>query len=69
MADDSSPANVLCKRFGPKIWLALITFLFGLTTLCIAFVSNHTGLVAARVMLGVAEAGIMPGITYTLSTL
>ncbi|KAF8537536.1 major facilitator superfamily domain-containing protein [Trichophaea hybrida] len=44
------------------------TFLFGLITPCIAFLSNHIGLVAARVILGVAETGIIPGIIYTLST-
>ncbi|KAI5818279.1 major facilitator superfamily domain-containing protein [Pyronema omphalodes] len=62
------PANVLCKHFGPRVWLSLITFLFGIITLCIAFVDNKKSLIAARVCLGVAEAGIMPGITYTLST-
>ena len=36
--------------------------------MCIAFVENKNGLIAARVILGVAEAGIMPGITYTLGT-
>ena len=64
-----SPANVLCKQLGPKIWLATITFAFGIITMCISFTRSKGGLVAARVFLGMAEAGIMPGITYALSTL
>ncbi|KAG2220157.1 hypothetical protein INT45_013855, partial [Circinella minor] len=62
------PTNILCKKFGPRIWLSLITFMFGLLTMCIAFCTSFGSLTAARAMLGVAEAGIMPGISYMLST-
>ena len=36
--------------------------------MCIAFCTNFGGITAARAFLGVAEAGIMPGISYMLST-
>lgn len=62
------PINVLSKKFGPKISLSVICFLFGLITMCIAFPTNFAGITVARAFLGVAEAGIMPGISYMLST-
>lgn len=42
--------------------------MFGLITMCIAFTTNENGLIVARFFLGMAEAGIMPGITYALGT-
>ncbi|GAB5590705.1 hypothetical protein Unana1_05605 [Umbelopsis nana] len=63
------PTNILCKKFGPRIWLALITFIFGLITMCLAFCQSFVGITVARTFLGIAEAGIMPGISYMLSTL
>lgn len=36
--------------------------------MCLAFCSSFAGLAVARTALGVAEAGIMPGISYMLST-
>ncbi|KAI8149351.1 major facilitator superfamily domain-containing protein [Fennellomyces sp. T-0311] len=62
------PTNILCKKFGPRIWLSLITVSFGLLTMCIAFCTNFAGITVARAILGIAEAGIMPGISYMLST-
>ncbi|RDL36438.1 uncharacterized protein BP5553_05790 [Venustampulla echinocandica] len=61
------PANLLCKKFGPKLWLPFLAISFGLVTTCMSVLQNYHGFVAARVILGVFEAGIMPGITYTLS--
>lgn len=37
--------------------------------MCIAFAQSFAGLTVARTFLGIAEAGIMPGISYMLSTL
>ncbi|KAI9493779.1 major facilitator superfamily domain-containing protein [Zychaea mexicana] len=62
------PTNIMCKKFGPRIWLSIITCSFGLLTMCIAFCTNFAGITAARAILGIAEAGIMPGISYMLST-
>ncbi|KAI9244950.1 major facilitator superfamily domain-containing protein [Phascolomyces articulosus] len=62
------PCNMLTKKFGPKISLPLMSFAFGLITMCIGFCYNFGGVFAGRFFLGIAEAGIMPGISYTLST-
>lgn len=59
----------MCKRFGPKIWLSFLSLGFGIVTMCTAFVTTYEGLIVARVFLGALEAGIMPGIMFTLSEL
>lgn len=41
---------------------------WGLVTTLTGIVQNYDGLVAARVFLGVAEAGQYPGCAYLLST-
>lgn len=56
-----------CKRFGPRIWLSFITAGFGLTTVGMAFVSSFPALMVCRVLLGMFEAGVQPGIIFTYS--
>jgi MFS family permease len=46
----------------------LIVFAFGFISMCLGFCSSFAGLSVARAFLGIAEAGIMPGISYMLST-
>lgn len=58
---------MLCKVFGSRIWLAVLTTGFGLITMCIAFVESYAALIACRVILGIFEAGIIPGLVFTLS--
>ncbi|KAI8640259.1 major facilitator superfamily domain-containing protein [Parasitella parasitica] len=62
------PTNIMCKKFGPRIWLSMIVFAFGIVSMCLAFCTSYAGLATARAFLGAAEAGIMPGISYMLST-
>jgi MFS family permease len=56
-----------CKHFGPRYWLAFITCGFGITTFCLAFVSDYRIMYFLRVVLGAFEAGIQPGIMYSYS--
>lgn len=60
---------MMCKRFGPKIWLSFLSFGFGIVTTCTAVITSYEGFVVARLFLGALEAGIMPGIAFTLSQL
>ncbi|OHW98934.1 MFS transporter [Colletotrichum incanum] len=61
------PSNVLCKIVGPGWYLPGLTILFGLLTVASAYVNNYSQLAACRFLLGIAEAGIMPGLSYYLS--
>ncbi len=57
------PSNVLLHRIGANIWLARIMFTWGVVVIGLAFVNGATGLYIMRFLLGVAEAGFIPGMT------
>lgn len=61
------PSNMLVKKFPPRYWLSLATVLFGLISMCTAFVKKYGGLMTSRVLLGFFEGGMQPGITFALS--
>ncbi|KAJ3514424.1 hypothetical protein NLJ89_g2392 [Agrocybe chaxingu] len=61
------PANLVLKRFRPSKWLPGITVTWGIVMTLMGIVKNYPQLVGARVCLGVAEAGLFPGVVYYLS--
>lgn len=61
------PSNMACKYIGPGWFLPAISLAFGIFSLCTAFVNNKAQACAVRFLLGVAEAGALPGIAYYLS--
>ncbi|GMK58035.1 hypothetical protein CspeluHIS016_0500670 [Cutaneotrichosporon spelunceum] len=61
------PSNIACKWIGPGKWIPAITFGFGLMSMATAFVHSFGSAVAVRFLLGVFEAGVLPGIAYYLS--
>ncbi|KAH6695504.1 major facilitator superfamily domain-containing protein [Plectosphaerella plurivora] len=63
-----TPANMVQRQIGPRIWLCFLTVSFGLVTTCISVVGSFGGLCAARVALGLCESGVLAGIMYTLSS-
>ena len=40
---------------------------WGTCTVCLGVVENYTGLLIVRIFLGVAEAGLYPGVAYYLT--
>ncbi|GAA6006725.1 hypothetical protein JCM11491_003158 [Sporobolomyces phaffii] len=60
------PSNLALKYFSPSKWISRIMVSWGIVTICTAAVSSYTGLIVARIALGVAEAGFFPGIIYYL---
>lgn len=62
------PSTIAVRTFGPRLWFGLITFAFGLITMCTAFVRTWQQMIALRVLLGMAMSGIYPGLTYLIST-
>ncbi|KAF9880450.1 major facilitator superfamily transporter [Colletotrichum karsti] len=61
------PSNILCKIMGPGWFIPLITVLFGICSVGTAFVHTVPQTMAIRFLLGIFEAGMMPGIAYYLS--
>ncbi|KAK8086112.1 MFS general substrate transporter [Apiospora phragmitis] len=56
------PSNLIIKRVAPSTWLSLIMVLWGIATIGQGLVTNVSGLVGCRFVLGIFEAGVFPGI-------
>ncbi|KAH7389854.1 major facilitator superfamily domain-containing protein [Pyrenochaeta sp. MPI-SDFR-AT-0127] len=61
------PSNLVLKKMSPKIWLPLLTAVWGTLTMCLGFVRNFASFVTVRALLGVAEGGLLPGMVLYLS--
>jgi sugar phosphate permease len=61
------PSNIACKWLGPGWFLPGLTVAFGLCSVFTAFVHTTASAAGVRFVLGIFEAGMMPGITYYLS--
>jgi ACS family tartrate transporter-like MFS transporter len=61
------PSNLMMARVGARRWLARIMITWGIVSSCSAFVTGCGEFYAARFLLGVAEAGFIPGVMLYLS--
>lgn len=61
------PANLMLARVGARRWLALLMISWGAISVGTAFVDGRTQYIAARCLLGVAEAGFFPGLIFYLT--
>ena len=61
------PSNVLLHRFGARIWIARIMITWGILSGCFAFVQTEWQFYTLRFLLGVAEAGLAPGLLLYLT--
>lgn len=61
------PANLVLRKLGARAWLSIIMAVWGIASAGTALVTGETSFVAARVILGVAEAGYFPGVTYFMT--
>ena len=60
------PSNLILARVGARRWIARIMVSWGLISTCMMFVHDTTSFYLLRFLLGVAEAGFLPGILYYL---
>ena len=61
------PATVTCKWMGPGWFLPLTSLFFGAVSIATAFVKSKAAICGVRFLLGIFEAGMLPGIAYYLS--
>ncbi|KAL8778794.1 MAG: hypothetical protein Q9194_001792 [Teloschistes cf. exilis] len=61
-------AAVLIRKIGPRVFLSTISLLWGITVMGFGFVNKYKDMVGLRVVLGIFESGIYPGIAFLLST-
>ncbi|KAH7128704.1 retrograde regulation protein 2 [Dendryphion nanum] len=61
------PANMLCKWMGPGWFIPITSLGFGICSIGTAFVHDIHGVSGVRFLLGIFEAGMLPGIAYYMS--
>lgn len=61
------PSNLLLKKFTPSKWLAALAFFWGIVSTMMGLVQSFGGLVACRLVLGLLEGGLFPGLTVYLT--
>jgi len=61
------PSNLVLERVGARLWIARIMIAWGLVSVATMFVVGEATFYAARVLLGIAEAGFFPGMVLYLT--
>ncbi|PTB63604.1 MFS general substrate transporter [Trichoderma citrinoviride] len=59
---------MVIKRFRPSLYLSILMFCWGIINMCMEFVRSYSSLIGLRFLLGIFEAGVLPGIIYVTST-
>jgi len=59
--------NILLKRYSPRYFFTTIIVAWGTIMTLMGVIDNQAGLLACRWFLGLAEAGLFPGVNYYLS--
>lgn len=62
------PATIAMRFVGPPIFFTFVTILFGLITLCMAYVADWRQMIALRFLMGLAMSGVYPGLAYLISS-
>jgi MFS family permease len=61
------PSNLVLYRYGARRWIARIMITWGIAAAANAFVVGPNSFYIVRLVLGAAEAGFFPGITFFLA--
>ncbi|KAH9451524.1 hypothetical protein Pst134EA_025474 [Puccinia striiformis f. sp. tritici] len=62
------PSNFIMRRIGARIFFPIILTFTGILIFCHAFLSNYTGLLVARFLVGLVNGGLFPGFLLYLSS-
>jgi ACS family 4-hydroxyphenylacetate permease-like MFS transporter len=61
------PSNLMLARFGARTWLARIMITWGIASTATALAAGETSLYVLRLLVGIAEAGFVPGVLLYLT--
>ena len=61
------PNNMALARIGAKIWMGLIMILWGFASTATMFAEGPKSLYALRILVGICEAGFLPGVLVYLT--
>jgi ACS family 4-hydroxyphenylacetate permease-like MFS transporter len=58
------PSNMMLAKYGARVWIPRIMITWGLASIATMFAVGPYSLYALRSLVGLAEAGLLPGIVY-----
>ncbi|KAJ6526799.1 major facilitator superfamily domain-containing protein [Mycena capillaripes] len=61
------PSNYLLKRLSPSRWIAFLMLVWGALTMALGGTHTYAEVTVVRFLLGVFEAGLVPGLVYFLT--
>lgn len=61
------PSNLILRKVGARVWIARIMMTWGVCATAMAFVDDKVSFYVVRFVLGVSEAGFLPGILLYLT--
>ncbi|KAJ4228773.1 hypothetical protein NW757_014112 [Fusarium falciforme] len=61
------PSNIVLKLMRPSIWMTVLVVSWGSVVVGTGFVTGYHSLMAARIILGICEAGFFPAASYLIS--
>ncbi|KAJ5773402.1 hypothetical protein N7457_008298 [Penicillium paradoxum] len=61
------PSNLILPKAGAANWLAFLGLSFGVILIGMGFTNNWSTMAVCRTLLGVMEAGFLPGCTYLIT--
>ncbi|KAG0038294.1 hypothetical protein BGZ82_000601 [Podila clonocystis] len=62
------PSNMIIRRVGPHRWIPFLMFFWGLATAAQVFLKDKASFFICRALVGMFEAGYIPGIAIYLTT-
>ncbi|KAM0250377.1 hypothetical protein ACHAQJ_008654 [Trichoderma viride] len=61
------PSNLVLKLFTPRRWISFIVIAWGIIATLTGLVQSYGALIACRLLLGIVEAGLFPGLSVYLT--
>jgi MFS family permease len=61
------PSNLIMHKVGARFWITRIMITWGLLSAAMAFVDGEWSFYILRMLLGIAEAGLFPGVLYLIT--
>src|SRR6202789_1052040 len=61
------PSSLILRRVGTRLWIARIMISWGIVSACMIFIGSPRSFYLLRFLLGVAEAGFVPGMLLYLT--
>lgn len=61
------PSNLVLERIGARRWIAVLVVAWGIASTCTMFAYDETSLYLLRILVGIAEAGFLPGMLLYIS--